>query len=258
MNDHLLIPRTLRASAIAAAAGLLALPASATVNIPEGGAVARDSVSVIHLRVLDGCGSEATDRIEIEIPEGVRNVVPASVPGWTVEVETTGDEDAGTDPAEAPATVGEDEQVTLVRWSGGSLPAGQFMDFGLRAYFPDEAGTTFAFPVVQGCGLTEVRWDGERDSENPAPLVAVGNHVGQRELGELEDTVEALDDDVTALAEQLDGMSPTELRDRLGEVETRVDERFPEIVDRMNRLADRITSLEDVAQGETPNEASGS
>jgi uncharacterized protein YcnI len=239
----------LRASALAMAAGLVAVPAAANVNIPEGGAVARDSLSVIHLRVLDGCDGEATDRIEVEMPESVRGVTPAAVAGWDVEVETTAD-DAGAAEAKPPAEVGDDEQVTLVRWTGGPLPAGQLMDFGMRVYFPDEAGASLAFPVTQACGLTEIRWDGEKGTDNAAPRVAIGDHVGQRELGEIEDTVQALSEDVAALGEELKGVNPSNLQSRLAEVESRVDERFPEIVERMDRLADRIKALEEPSQDE--------
>lgn len=235
----------LRASALAVAAGLVAVPAAANVNIPEGGAVARDSLSVIHLRVLDGCDGEATDRLEIEMPESVRNVTPAAVDGWTVEVETTTGDDAETGEAKSTADVGDDEEVTLIRWTGGPLPAGQLQDFGMRLHFPDEAGTSLAFPVTQACGLTEIRWDGEQGSDNPAPRVAIGNHVGQRELGEIEDTVRVLSEDVSKLGEELRGVNPSNLQRRMAEVESRVDERFPEVVARMDRLADRISALEE-------------
>ena len=227
------------ASLATAMAALVAMPAGANVNIPEGGAVARDSISVIHLRVFDGCDGQATDGLEVEIPESVRNVTPAAVPGWSVEVETASGETM------APAEVAEGERVTAVSWSGGPLPAGQLMDFGLRAYFPDEAGATLAFPVTQTCGLTEVRWDGEQGTDNAAPLVAIGNHVGQRELGELEDTVRGLSDEVAQLRDELTGDADTSIESRLAAVQARVDERFPEIVDRMNRLADRISALEE-------------
>ncbi len=232
-----------RATTLAAAAAVLvAMPTAANVNIPEGGAVARDSVSVIHLRVLDGCEGEATDRLEVEIPESVRNPIPEAVPGWTVELETADGE------VKTSAEIGEDEIVSLVRWTGGPLPAGQLMDFGMRAYFPDEAGATLAFPVTQACGLTEIRWDGEQGSDAAAPVVAIGDHVGQRDLGELEDTVQRLREEVAQLSDQVNGEADGSVDSRLGEVEARVDERFPEIVERMNRLADRIEALEEPSQ----------
>jgi uncharacterized protein YcnI len=238
------IDQLARASALSLAAGLLAAPTMASVNIPEGGAVPRDSLDIIHLRVLDGCEGEATDMIEVRIPESVRNVTPAVIPGWTVEVETVD----GDGVAKAPAEIAGDEEVSLVRWTGGPLPAGQFMDFGLRLRFPDEAGASLAFPVTQTCGLTSIEWDGEKDAENAAPRVAIGNHVGQRELGEIEDTVRVLSDDVAKLGEELRGVNPSNIESRLAEVESRIDRRLPEIVERMDRLADRIKALEEPEQ----------
>jgi len=234
--------RLARATALAACAGLFAAPVGANVNIPEGGAVERGSFSVVHLRVLDGCDGEATDSIAMGIPRSVEAVTPEAVPGWTVEVETAGDDDMAE--TKEPVDVTGDERITLVRWTGGPLPAGQFMDFGFRAQFPDEDGATVAFPVTQTCGLTEIRWDGDKDADNAAPLVAVGDHVGQRELGDLADTV-------AGLAQQLEGVDPAALQGRLGEVEGRVDERLPEMVDRMDRLANRIKALEE-AGAEAP------
>jgi uncharacterized protein YcnI len=251
MNRPSLPSRLSRASALGAAAvGLLAVPAAASVNIPEGGAVPADSVSVFHFRVLDGCGGEATDTIAVEIPEAVRNVVPASVPGWTVEVETVGEAGASVAPAPdaSPLTtdeLDETEQVAVVRWTGGPLPAGQFMDFGMRAYFPDEAGMTVAFPVTQTCGLTEIRWDGEAESENPAPTVSIGDHVGQRDLGELAEAVATLSSDLATLTEQLEGVDPADLQERT----QRVEDRLPALVQRLNRLAERIGALEDSSAG---------
>jgi uncharacterized protein YcnI len=258
MNRPPLPSRLARASVLAAAAGLLAVPAAATVNIPEGGAVPADSVSVFHVRVLDGCEGEATDTVTVQIPEVVRNVVPASVPGWTVEVETVGQTDPSAEPAAdaSPSTTGElddDEQVSVVRWTGGPLPAGQFMDFGMRAYFPDEPGMTVAFPVTQGCGLTEIRWDGEAGSENPAPIVAIGDHVGQRDLGELQDAVAVLSTDLATLTEQLEGVDPADLQQRT----ERVESRLPELVERLNRLADRIGALEDSSGGGAAEQGTG-
>jgi hypothetical protein len=55
---------------------------------------------------------------------------------------------------------------------------------------------------------------------------------------------------VAALGEELKGVNPSNLQSRLAEVESRVDERFPEIVERMDRLADRIKALEEPSQDE--------
>jgi uncharacterized protein YcnI len=226
--------RLLRGSALALGAALLAMPAAANVNIPEGRAVDADGVSIIHIRVLDGCDGQPTDRVEVAIPEPVDNVTPEAIPGWTIEVEA-----ADSDEAEPTAAV-EDDGITVVRWTGGPLPAGQFMEFGMRAYFPDEVGTTLAFPVVLGCGLTEIRWDGEQGSDNPAPQVTIGEQLGQRDLDQLAETVAAMSEEVAGLADQLTGVSPSNVRDRVSEVEDRI----PDLVERIQTLSDRIDALE--------------
>lgn len=226
------IPRILSTGAAISGAALLfaAAPAQAVINIPDGATVGRDSVSVVTFRVLDGCAGEATDAIEITIPDSIRNVQPQAVPGWTLEVET---EDEGT----------EDERITTVRWSGGPLPDGQFADFGMRAQFPDIEGVV-DFPTTQFCGLTEVRWDGEGgNSDNPAPRVGVGPSLGARDEVDLAQNVEALLGDVASLQEELSGVNPANIRTRVADIEDRI----PELADRMNRLADRIKALEEAA-----------
>ena len=214
-----------------AAAGLLAAPVAANVNIPEGRAVEADSVSIIHLAVLHGCDGEATDRIEMHIPQSVRNVIPEAAPGWTIEVETVSGEsaEASASPAAVesadaalPTGAALDDQIATVRWTGGSLPAGQYAEFGLRARFPAEEGAILAFPVVQTCGLTEIDWDGDKDSEHPAPMVTIGDQINQKDLGELQDTVSALNADVSDLQDQLKGVNPSNVRDRVKDLEEQV------------------------------------
>ena len=81
----------------------------------------------------------------------------------------------------SPAAHHEDEagQVTLVRWSGGSLPDAMYADFQLRAVFPETPGAV-AFPAIQRCGAAEVAWievpaegQAEDDLELPAPTVTI-------------------------------------------------------------------------------------
>lgn len=226
------IHRTLSTAAVTGGAALLlaAAPAQAVINIPDGATVERDSVSVITFRVLDGCDGEATDAIEVTIPESLRSVEPEAVPGWTLEVVT---ENEGSD----------DERISTVRWSGGPLPDGQFADFGMRAHFPDVEGA-IDFPTTQFCGLTEVRWDGESgNSDNPAPRAGVGPSLGARDQVDLAQNVETLRSDVDSLQEELSGVDPTSVRNRVEDIENRI----PELVNRMNRLADRIKALEAAA-----------
>jgi uncharacterized protein YcnI len=151
----------------------IALPASAHVTIPEGQVPGGGEGAVIHLRIPHGCEGAATDAIEVQIPEGVIGVTPEAVPGWTVETETV-----ATDPYELyGATL--TERTSVVRWSGGPLEDHQYLDFGINAIFPEDAGE-LTFPVVQRCGGAEEAWiqipeegQSEDDLERPAPTVAV-------------------------------------------------------------------------------------
>jgi len=160
--------------ALTSAALLLtvAAPASAHVGIIDGDAVIGGGHgSVITLRVPHGCDGSPTDTVEVLIPEGVTGVLPSWIAGWTVE----------TDPRPGPSASGAeaDPEVGVVRWTGGPLPEGQFLDFRLLAVFPEAPGTLH-FPVVQRCGDDEAAWieipaagQSEEDLEHPAPSVTV-------------------------------------------------------------------------------------
>lgn len=157
-----------------------ALPASAHISIPDGRQVLAGSSAVISLRVPHGCAGAPTDTIEVRIPEGVTGVKPRLLAGWDITTETT----PAPSPAASYATDEEAEaatepQVSVVRWSGGSLPDGMYQDFQLLAIFPDTPGTLL-FPVVQRCGATEEAWieipapgQDPEELERPAPAVTV-------------------------------------------------------------------------------------
>lgn len=183
---------------------LLAAPAGATVNIPEGGAVPPDSSFVINFQVRDGCDGAAVDGLEVTIPENVENPLPESVPGWETEV-TTMDEDG--------------DERTVVRWTGGSIEPGEFMEFGLRARFPDEPDATLAFPAVQTCGEEQVEF-----SADEAPTVTLATRIGPRDLIDLQGAVEQLRTDLDDLDTRLSGVDPENLRSRVRELEDTVEE----------------------------------
>jgi uncharacterized protein YcnI len=232
----------LKAIALAASAAFaIAVPAQANIEIPDGGAVQRDRTSVITFRVHDGCEGEPTDTVEVAIPDDVENVQPEAVPGWVLEVETVESD------GEAVTDFGPGDTITLVRWTGGIVPAGQFADFGLRALFPDLEGEV-AFPARQGCGLTESIWDGDADSENVAPSVIVGPEINVREEVQLAEDLETLRIDVAALKDELEGVDPSNVRNRVADLE----EKLPDHVDRMSRLSDRIKALEDALAAQSP------
>jgi uncharacterized protein YcnI len=160
----------------------IALPVTAHVTIPEGQVPGGGEGAVIHLRVPHGCEGAATDTVEVQIPEGVIGVTPEAVPGWTVEAETV-----TTDPYQLyGATL--TERTSVVRWTGGPLEDHQYLDFGISAIFPEDAGE-LTFPVVQHCGDSEEAWiqlpeegQTEDDLERPAPTVTVVAEGGDEDL----------------------------------------------------------------------------
>ena len=128
-----------------------------------------------------GCDGAATDTLEVQIPVGVTSVKPKLMAGWTIETETAPVPEASMAPDASPAAGHSEEEavITLVRWSGGSLPDSQYADFQLRAVFPETPGTV-AFPTIQRCGDAEVAWieipaegQTEDDLELPASTVTV-------------------------------------------------------------------------------------
>jgi uncharacterized protein YcnI len=153
----------------------IAFPVLGHVSIPEG-EVPSGASAVIHLRVPHGCDGASTDTVEVQVPDGVVSAQPEYVPGWTVETEMV--------ESEPYERFGETltERVGVIRWSGGDLPDSAYYDFGLRATFLVEPGTTLAFPTVQRCGDAETAWiepivEGEPEPEQPAPTVSVGEAV---------------------------------------------------------------------------------
>lgn len=209
---------------------LLAVPAQG-VNIPEGGAVTSDSVFIIHFQVQEGCDGAATDTLEVSIPEAVVNPIPEAMPGWTVETETILME--GADEEAAP-------QVARVRWTGGPLEDGQFLEFGLWARFPDDPGATLEFPVIQRCGGVERAWTGV-DEGMPAPTVTLAPRLGPRDLLDLTDSVAALEAEVQELQDRLGDVNPDNLRSRVSDNESAVEGIQASLAD----LEERVSEMED-------------
>ena len=230
-------PRQIMGAVIIGSLLVLAAAPVNAVKIPERGYVPAGITSVVHVRVDSGCGSEPTDRLEVSIPEGLSQVVPEAIPGWVVEIETTPSKTA--DSADS-------ERVSLIRWSGGSLPDGQYMDFGFRALFPDEPDTVLTFPVVQGCGSLE-RVQSGVDGEGQAPLVNVGKALVPQDLVALADSVDELIAQVGSIQEQVGQVRSPVLRDRVDDVESAgVD-----LTERFVNLRDRIKVIEDLLASES-------
>ena len=167
-------PRRLAAGTAVSLALLLAAAPSAFAHapVPDGTAVPANGSAVIHVRIPHGCGEAAVTGVSVQLPDGVVGARPQWIPGWTAETTT------------APASYtlyGQEytERVATITWTGGPLPDGQFLDFGISATFQLEPGT-YPLPVVQRCGTESVAWievaaDGQdpHDLAHPAPTFTV-------------------------------------------------------------------------------------
>ena len=223
-------PAARRAPAVAiVVAGLVALWPTAALARPaltEDEIVATPGRQVIHLRIQTGCGDLPTDRIELTVPETVIGVVPEAAADWTVETVV--------EPTDAYDLFGvqQTDRVTAIRWTGSTVPIGQYREFGIAAVFTEEGQV--AFPVLQGCGTDEVLFDqvpadGEPLTDDDAVTVTV--------------VPEPPSVDVVALRDALDQLKAT-----VAELRTEVDDaRLPRVAERLETLAQRVRVLEKAA-----------
>jgi uncharacterized protein YcnI len=227
-------PRLIAASSLGAVMLMVLAAPAQGVRIPEGGVVPPGSTFVIHFQVHEGCDGSPTDALEVTIPESVGNPIPEAMPGWVVETE----------PA---ATEGQEEpRISLVRWTGGPLEDGQFLQFGLRLRFPDEPGAVLEFPVVQRCGPElEQAWTGTADEEFPVPTVVLAERLSARDLIALNETLDELVAEVEEIRTQIGDVDAANLRSRVTDSESATDE----ITKRLDRLAERISAVEEATQG---------
>jgi uncharacterized protein YcnI len=229
-------PRLITAAALGAVMlRVLAAPVQG-VRIPEGGIVPPDSTFVIHFQLHEGCDGSPTDTLEVSIPASVENPIPEAVPGWLVETETATTEGQEGVDAEPP--------ISLVRWTGGPLEDGQLLEFGLRLRFPDEPGATLEFPVVQRCGELEQAWTGA-DEAFPIPTVVLAERLSERDLIALDASLAELVTEVKDLQAQVGDVDAANLRARVTDSESAT----AEMLKRLDRLAERLSVLEEAAQG---------
>ncbi|MBL8772550.1 MAG: YcnI family protein [Phenylobacterium sp.] len=141
----------------AGAALLCAGPAGAHVSIQPQTAPA-GAYQVLRFGVGHGCEAQGTTQLRLEMPPGLGAARPQPKPGWKLTVERQG------------------ETVTAIVWRG-ALPADQFDEFIVLVKLPPDAAP-LAFPAIQSCGKTAVRWaeptppGGPRPS-HPAPVLTL-------------------------------------------------------------------------------------
>jgi uncharacterized protein YcnI len=164
----------LAAGAVTALAALAVAvaPVGAHASIPDGDSIPAGGTAVIHVRIPHGCDGAAVTAVKVQLPDGVVGARPEAVPGWSVTTEMV--------PANYTLFgTTYTERVGTVTWTGGPLPDGEYLDFGILATFQLEPGE-YALPVIQECGADSVAWvevpaagQSHDDLEHPAPMFTV-------------------------------------------------------------------------------------
>lgn len=185
--------------AVTAALAIAAPAASAHVSAqppeqPAGG------FTVVTLRVPNE-RPEATEKVEVQFPDGITSVRTKPVEGWTATVRM--------EQLDVPIDDGHGgkvtEQVDTVTFSGGEVKEGEFQEFPLSLKMPEEGelGDLLFFPAVQTyVGGEQVAWiekpaseDDDAELERPSPkvtLVAAAGGHGAAAAGDAKD--DATDD----------------------------------------------------------------
>jgi uncharacterized protein YcnI len=106
--------------------------------------------------VVPGEKSLATTRLEVEFPQGLRVRETEALTGWrtTVRKDAKGD-------------------IVSAVWEGGSIPSGQFAEFGAIARNPD-AEAELSWKAIQTYqDGSEVQWNGPPSAQFPAAVTMV-------------------------------------------------------------------------------------
>jgi len=124
----------------------------------EAGSFYKAAIGITH-----GCSGSATREVIVMIPPGVEGAKPMVKPGWSVDVERG---KLAQPRVSHGRTVTED--VTKIRWSGGTLASAHYDEFVVVATLPREAGPLY-WAVSQVCEQGRADW-----AEIPAPGQTAG------------------------------------------------------------------------------------
>ena len=140
---------------VAAVALLVAGPGVARAHIsPDPSEALAGSEESISFTVEHGCDGSPTVQLDMQVPDGVSDIVPEPADGWSASVDG--------------------QVVTFV---GGPLPDDEELTFAVRMLLPDTPDVTIHFPFVQRCEVGEIRWidvptDGAgSELDEPAPAL---------------------------------------------------------------------------------------
>lgn len=178
----------------AAAAGALALTfsgasvASAHVTV-EADTTEAGAYSVLTFSVPHGCDGSATDKVAIQVPEGIDAVTPTRNPYYSVDVKN---EKLDTPIKDSHGNEVSERTSEVVYKAKTPLPDDQRDTFELSLKLPDDAaGKTLDFPTVQTCEEGETAWvqtpaEGQDadELEAPAPQLTVTKPGADDSAGE--------------------------------------------------------------------------
>lgn len=160
-------------TAVAVAAGALALPTAAQAHVSvHPNVVPAGANATLNLRVPNEQDKASTVGVDIQVPPGFLDVSVGD-PNWKVKL--------GTQKLAKPVhtddgTVTEEVRtVSLTAKPGAGIAPGYFGQIPLAVEIPDDdAGKVLTFKVVQTYSNGQkVRWIGTPDSDTPAPTIDV-------------------------------------------------------------------------------------
>ena len=134
--------------------GLLPEPALAHVEVvpfeSAAGATERYGIRVPTEKPIP------TVRVEVQFPASLRVLDVEAAPGWQVALQSQAD-----------------GRLLGAVWDGGSIPAGQFAEFGLRAQNPDGEAELRWTAIQTYQDGTEAQWVGPASAAFPAATTRV-------------------------------------------------------------------------------------
>ena len=160
---------------------VLALGATAVASAhvtPTPSKAAAGSYTVVSFSVGHGCEGSPTRQVSVQIPRGIESAKPRPKAGWKVEVTRV----KLAKPVKSAHGATVTNRVGVITWSGGLLRDDWFGTFEISFKFPETAGRTMYFPVVQRCVKGVTRWiqipQGEAEPDRPAPGVLLTKATG--------------------------------------------------------------------------------
>lgn len=144
-------------SALAFVAGAIGLAEGHVLVIPEearAGVVQRYGILIPSEKPVP------TVRIEVQFPEGLEVTELEAVAGWRISSQRI-----------------RDRAISTV-WEGGSIPPGQYAEFGLLAISPDKS-TILTWKVIQTYqDGSETHWIGPPGAAFPGPTTRIRRSSG--------------------------------------------------------------------------------